>query len=159
MRFKLPQDDQKYRWTNHVKDKMIYYRISEGLIKRIVRFPQRIEEGIAPNTIAVMQARESVSRTAGRLRKKREEIWVMYQKISQISKLKSQNYREREGLISQNSNLKKQNFKNNKIDLLDRPKLRIISAWRYPGKSPTGKAIPIPEDIRAEILNSLRFNK
>lgn len=27
----------------------------------------------------------------------------------------------------------------------------MISAWRYPGKSKSGKAIPIPEDILEEI--------
>jgi len=27
------------------------------------------------------------------------------------------------------------------------PKIRIISAWRYPGKSPIGKPPPIPNDI------------
>ena len=30
---------------------------------------------------------------------------------------------------------------------------KIISAWRYPGISKPGEAIPIPEDIRQEILN------
>jgi len=31
---------------------------------------------------------------------------------------------------------------------------KIISAWRYPGISRLGEAIPIPEDIRQEILNT-----
>mgnify|MGYP001590393069 CR=1 FL=1 len=53
--FKPPKDDQKYQWTQHVKDKMIYYRISEGLVKRIIRFPKRVEVGVAPGTVAVMQ--------------------------------------------------------------------------------------------------------
>ena len=30
---------------------------------------------------------------------------------------------------------------------------KIISAWRYPGISKPGEEIPIPEDIRQEILN------
>ncbi len=30
---------------------------------------------------------------------------------------------------------------------------KIISAWRYPGISRPGENIPIPEDIRQEILN------
>ena len=30
---------------------------------------------------------------------------------------------------------------------------KIISAWRYPGISKPGEAIPIPEDIRLELLN------
>ena len=28
----------------------------------------------------------------------------------------------------------------------------VITAWRYPGKSPVRDAIPIPEDIRQELL-------
>ena len=34
-------------------------------------------------------------------------------------------------------------------------KLRIISAWRYPGISPKGKEIPIPEDILKELSDVL----
>ncbi len=29
---------------------------------------------------------------------------------------------------------------------------RIISAWRYPGISKSGESIPIPEDIRKELM-------
>lgn len=32
-------------------------------------------------------------------------------------------------------------------------KLKVISAWRYPGISPKGKEIPIPQDILEEIEN------
>jgi len=73
MQSKEPKNDGKYVWTNHVKDKMTYYRISESLIKRIIRFPKRIEEGIAPKTVAVMQP------TTG---KNPQEVWVMYQTIN-----------------------------------------------------------------------------
>ena len=31
---------------------------------------------------------------------------------------------------------------------------KIISAWRYPGISKPGESIPIPEDIRNELLNT-----
>ena len=34
-------------------------------------------------------------------------------------------------------------------------KIRIISAWRYPGVSPKGKEIPIPEDILKELEENL----
>jgi len=30
-------------------------------------------------------------------------------------------------------------------------RLKIISTWRYPGVSPVGKKIPIPNDIREEL--------
>lgn len=32
-------------------------------------------------------------------------------------------------------------------------KIKIISAWRYPGISPKGKKIPIPDDILEELNN------
>jgi len=123
------KDDGKYQWTNHVKDKMAYYRISPSLVKRIIRFPNRIETGVAPNTIAVMQSRKiavSSKKSIG----KTEEIWVMYQEAG--------------GLKGKNSSLK------DKL-LAGTPKKRIISAWRYPGVSPKGKEIPIPEDILQEL--------
>ena len=34
---------------------------------------------------------------------------------------------------------------------------KIISAWRYPGISKKGESIPIPEDIRQELLNNNEF--
>ncbi|MDP3953921.1 MAG: hypothetical protein Q8Q06_00710 [bacterium] len=115
------QDDAKYKWTNHVKDKMRYYRISPSLVKRIVRHPHRVEEGIAPGTSASMQ------RTPNK--NKPQEIWVMYQEIGQRP-------------ISDNSQL----------SIVYSPK-KIISAWRYPGISPLGKQIPIPDDILMELEN------
>ncbi len=131
--FKLPKDDLKYQWTNHVKDKMVYYGISESLIKRIVRFPKRIEEGIAPKTTAVMQP--------GSNKKKPSEIWVMYQLVGKGPTSKS----ETPKLVPSISRDSKLGIVNNKK--------RIISAWRYPGISPIGKKIPIPEEILQELGN------
>lgn len=119
MQFKLPKDNDKYKWTQHVKDKMLYYGISESLVKRIVRFPKRKEEGIAPKTVAVMQPTSS----------KKQEIWVMHQEIGHRP-------------ISGNQKLET-NYQ--------QPKMRIISAWRYPGISPVGKKIPIPDEILQEL--------
>lgn len=114
MQFKQPKDDNKYQWTNHVKQKMLYYGISESLIKRITRAPKRIETGIAPNTIAVMQPRGT--------KQKPHEVWVMYQLKSPIVKSK-----------------------------ITSDKKIIISSWRYPGVSPFGKKIEIPEDVLMEL--------
>lgn len=130
--FKLPKDDSKYQWTNHVKDKMVYYRISESLIKRIVRFPKRKEIGIAPGTVAVMQPRvgysvKRIGNSRNQVRervKKTEEIWVMYKEV------KSQ--------------------ENPKPYTLS-PKRLIISTWRYPGISPVGEPIQIPDDVLIDI--------
>lgn len=139
MQFKPPKNDDKYRWTNHVKDKMLYYGISESLIKRIVRFPKRKEVGVAEKTIAVMQPTSS----------KKQEIWVMYQEISSspISSLNA----KRPDFASQNR--ESSIFVNKNRDSALNPKVRIISAWRYPGISPVGKKIPIPEEILQELEN------
>lgn len=102
--FKEPKNDKQFYWTKHAKEKMRYYGLSEGRLRRILRTPSRREQGIAPRTIALMQP-------AGT--KKPSEIWLMYQPLIQ--------------------------------------RKRIISAWRYPGVSPLGKSIPIPEDIIEEL--------
>lgn len=109
MNFKDPKETKTLSWTKHSIEKMKFYRLSESRIKRLIKYPKRVEEGIAPGTIAIM-------RTAGSKRKP-HEIWTMYQKISE-----------------------------NRV-----VKIKIISCWRYPGKSPVGQKIPIPEEIRSHI--------
>ncbi len=110
---------------------MRQYRLSESRVKRVLRFPKRIEEGIALNTIAGMQPAGS--------KKHPYEIWVMWQKKikNQKSKIKTSPHpnpplikgREREGL----------KFNLNEII--------IISTWRYPGVSPVHEPPPIPDDV------------
>jgi hypothetical protein len=70
MNFKFPKNDEKYSWTNHVGRKMMFYGLSESRIKRVLRNPKRSENGIAPDTIAVMQPAGTRSRPY--------EVWVMY---------------------------------------------------------------------------------
>lgn len=72
MRLKPPKNDDKFYWTRHVADKMRYYGISESLIKRIIRYPKRLEEGVALDTFAGMIPAGSAKRP--------QEIWAMYQK-------------------------------------------------------------------------------
>jgi hypothetical protein len=57
------------KWTYHAHGKMRFYGLSESRVKRVLNSPKRIEEGIAPRTIAMMQAAGSV--------KHPYEIWVM----------------------------------------------------------------------------------
>lgn len=78
MRSVFPKDDSRYSWTRHVVGKMQYYRLSESIVKRIIRAPKRVENGIAENTIACMIPRKSAARLRGRPIKG-EELWVMYQ--------------------------------------------------------------------------------
>jgi hypothetical protein len=104
MFFKEPKNSKEIYWTRHIKRKMRYYRISEGLLRRLLRNPKRREKGIVPGTIALMQPAKT---------KKPLEIWLMYQPV--------------------------------------RRKKKMISAWRYPGTSPEGEPIPIPDDIIEEL--------
>ncbi len=52
--FKFPVSE-KYIWTRHAQAKMAYYKISPSRVKRIIKTPKRIEEGIATGTKAFMQ--------------------------------------------------------------------------------------------------------
>ena len=107
MLLKLPENKDGIRWTKHVQRKMRQYQLSEKRVLRVLRKPDRKEEGIAEGTLANMQ-------TTG-TKKHPTEIWLMYQ--------------------------------------VKKPKIKIISAWRYPGVSPIHEPPPIPEDILAELKN------
>ena len=126
MQFKLPKDDEKYHWTQHVVRKMMYYGLSADRIKRTIRYPKRCEEGIAPGTIAVMQP-------AGH-GKKPTEIWVMYREHKKGNPLG-----------------RPQGAAAAKADLLMPSRRIVITAWRYPGVSPVRHQIPIPANILAEL--------
>ena len=84
-------------------------------MKRIIRHPVRVEEGIFEHAVAAMQAAEG---------KNYSEIWVLYVLMR-----------------GNNSSVQKKG------------KIKIISAWRYPGKSPARD--PIPPEILREIRSIL----
>lgn len=121
MFFKLPQNAVIF-WTNHSKRKMRYYGFSEKRVLRILRKPERIEEGIALKTIAAMQG-------AG-TKKNPTEVWMMYQ----IIKLKIKNPAPSNGAR-----------RGQKL------KVKIISAWRYPGQTRKGERPIVPEDTLKEL--------
>jgi len=123
MKTRLPKDDERYSWTSHVFGKMMQYGISESRIKRIIRFPQRTEEGIVPQTVAVMTPAET---------KRYQEIWVMYAlskraRAEELGKLRGKTRKQ--------------------------GRIRIITTWRYPGKSP--ERDPIPQDVIEEVRKLL----
>ena len=120
---KFPKDDHILSWTRHIKNKMMFYGLSESKIRRILKSPKRREEGIAPRTMAAMQRNDRA--------KKKEEIWVMYQ-----------------------TKRKEKNTPGRKLGLA--PQVRLISAWRYPGISKAGDAIPIPDHILADLAEVLK---
>ena len=120
MQFKIPKNTEKYEWTQHAAFKMKQYGLTAQRILRVVKNPQRTEEGIVKNTIAVMQP--ASLRTKDGKRVWSQEIWAMYQLRSRGAISKSQ---------------------------ISISKIRLISAWRYPGVSP--KRDPIPEEILREL--------
>ncbi len=130
MQFKIPKNTSKYYWTRHAIEKMRFYGISEQRVRAVIRNPQRKEEGIVKNTIAVMQP-PSMKTVAGKTVWK-QEIWAMYQ-----------------GSAKNRSAKKTKKMK----DISDNQgQIKIISAWRYPGVSP--QKDPIPQDILDELDNS-----
>jgi len=78
MYFKEPKNTKELYWTRHIKEKMRYYGLGEGRLRRILRTPKRREKGIVPKTIALMQM-------AGT--SKPSEIWLMYQQAGQKKKM------------------------------------------------------------------------
>lgn len=71
MEFKIPKNTRYLRWTKHIAKKMAFYGLSATKIKSILSRYDRKEEGVAPNTIAVMKKSGSI--------KNPQEIWAMYQ--------------------------------------------------------------------------------
>lgn len=94
------------QWTLHARAKMNHYRLTPSRVRHVMHSPKRIEEGVAPKTVAMMQpasiktagARADIRMGGGGASAKEswtQEIWVMIQ------------------------------------DAKDGR--RVISAWRYPG--------------------------
>ncbi len=109
-RIKNVKGSDKYYWTKHSLYKMRHYGLSGQRIKRIIRYPARIEEAIVPNLIAVMSP---YGRSLEGRQPYKGEIWTMYQ--------------------------------------ISKKQIKVITAWRYPGKSPARN--PIPQEILDEIRN------
>lgn len=124
MQFKVPKDDAKYHWTQHVVRKMMHYGLSADRIRRVIRAPARAEKGVAEHTVAVMQKAGTAKRPS--------EIWVMYSDVGKSEK-------------------KKLSFDKLRTPSSQTSRKVIITAWRYPGISPVREQMPIPADIMAEL--------
>lgn len=114
---------KNFHFTFHARDKMRHYRLSESRIRRVIHAPLRTEEGIAPDTVAVMQPASVLRSVAGKPSEWTSEIWVMVQDGK-----------------SQRANSKSKN---------EGKSITVISAWRYPGK--TKERDPIPREIWQEM--------
>ena len=128
-------------WTSHSRYKMRFYGLSESRVKRVISFPKRIEEGIAPDTVAMMQS-------AG-TEKHPYEIWVMIQETQTnadgtLRHDSGQAQTNAEKRISQRKSI--QETRKSAVT-------EVISAWRYPGKTKPGQ--PLPEEILKEIRRAI----
>ncbi|MDP3725295.1 MAG: hypothetical protein Q8R20_02375 [Nanoarchaeota archaeon] len=130
----------KYEWTNHARLKMRRYGLSEQRVKRVIRAPFRYEEGVLEKAIAVMQPNKIIKTEKGKPVEWKEEIWVMYKLVQKRANSKSHP-------PAGGPNYKLKNFS------LSDKKIRVITAWRYPGISP--KRDPIPVEIIREVQNLL----
>lgn len=65
------------QWTVHAKAKMNHYRLTPSRVRHVLHSPKRVEEGIAPNTIAMMQPVSM--KIVGKKESWSQEIWVMVQ--------------------------------------------------------------------------------
>jgi hypothetical protein len=68
---------KKLVWTSHSESKMRQYRLSESRVRRVIHSPLRIEEGIAEDTIAMMQPASVKRSEKGKPVEWTQEIWVM----------------------------------------------------------------------------------
>ena len=118
--------------TRHAEYKMRQYGLSVQRVRSVVRHPKRREEGIAKDTIAVMQP-SSVKRVNGK-EIWGQEIWVMYVQWKTADKKQ-----KTKGSVSGDT----------PYPLRGHCFLKVISAWRYPGVSP--KRNPVPAEILREI--------
>ncbi len=136
MHWKPPKNSNKYYWTNHVKMKMRHYGLSAQRITRVIRAPIRKEEGIAKNTIAVVQPQSTKKGKDGK-KTWTNEIWVMYQIKDKKEEVQNKNIIDDKMLAFLNKNTQTQK------------QFYIISAWRYPGKTVPGEGLP--DEILQEI--------
>jgi len=68
-------------WTKHSEAKMRFYSLSKQRVRRVLNSPKRIETGIAPDTIAMMQVAGS--------QKHPYEIWTMFVKTNKGKRIVS----------------------------------------------------------------------
>ena len=114
---------QKVFWTDHAKIKMRQYGLSKSKLMQILTNPERQEEGIVPGTIAVMQTKK-----------------VYPSRVAVTVK---------PGLAKKPAGEIWLMYTKLKKPVVA---IKIISAWRYPGISKPNERIPIPEDIRQELV-------
>lgn len=118
---------RKLHWTEHSKIKMRQYGLSKSKLLGILRSPERKEQGIVPGTTAVMKTNKVLFNTK---KITLDKAWQTPKKAPGEIWLMYKDAKD---------------FR------------KIISAWRYPGISKPGEEIPVPEDIRRELMENDEF--
>lgn len=115
---------------------MRQYGLSKQKLLGILSRPERKEQGIVPGTTAVMKTNPAKSKKVPLpfLDNGASKKFVKFKPIKAPGEIWLM-YKD----------VKKRNEGDVK---------KIISAWRYPGISKPGEEIPIPEDIRKELLEN-----
>jgi len=135
----MAQVFKKLHWTEHSKIKMRQYGLSKQKLLGILRKPERKEKGIVPGTTAVMKTNKIYSsKTISLFTIKKSNLHPHTRSFSRNFGVGA---RKAPGEIW----IMYKNVKDQK---------KIISAWRYPGISKPGEEIPIPMDIREELLKN-----
>lgn len=128
---------RKIVWTEHSKIKMRQYGLSVSRILAILARPERREKAIVPGLIAVMRTNRGkpakVSLFGGNGAGKKISKWGNAKKTPGEIWIMYKDTRKRE-----DGNIRK-----------------IISAWRYPGVTKPGDQIPIPEDIKNDLIRGI----
>jgi len=118
--FNLPRGTSKLFWTEHSKIKMRQYGLSKQKLLNILRTPERKERGIVDGTTAVMKTNKVFKKTISVFEKK-------------VHPPKFFNEKFRRAKAPGEIWLMYKDTKDFR---------KIISAWRYPGISKPGEAIP-----------------
>lgn len=160
------RSSENYIWTQHSRMKMRHYRLTESRVKRVIRHPARLEEGILEGAVAAMQPAEG---------KRYSEIWTMYVLTKDAvpsAKLFRNTSRPSSDGLAQHSARRSGKAGDHAAAppdgfeiVLPRPhpisalgmgegkKIKVITAWRYPGHAP--ERDPVPPNILQEIKNLL----
>jgi len=140
-----------YAWTAHAQAKMRFYGLSPARVRRVLHSPLRVEEGIAPGTVAALQP--ASYKTKDGKRSWSQEIWVMYK----ITDNKSFFAEATEDVTTKKADVDEKDKAKEWIASMRRAltgqrKVKIISAWRYPGVTKPGA--PLPQEIADEIAEA-----
>ncbi len=126
---------RKLVWTDHSNIKMRQYGLSKQKLSGILAKPERREKGIAPGTTAVMKTNPTSLKLRG-ASKENSMLKIKWKPIRAPGEIWIM-YKDVRRASKYGENIRK-----------------IISAWRYPGISKPGEEIPIPEEIRRELLKN-----